>query len=255
MALGLTSLQLAGLTTNSVPGWVPSCRPPLSCATRTPTGSSAICSTSTGPPRPPRQTCPCLTGRQRTRTPKRSTRRTRQGCPSARPRRSPVPGPPVIHTPAPGPGTGNSRSRSSVLARTLPRLPATPPDSGPTLLAARDLVSPVPPERWDHSLFHDPEGRRVDARDCGAEASSTTSPACAAFFGLTPARGRGPRPPDQTADGGAAAARRTPRRLPRPARLGHGHLRRTLLRRLRPGHDVRPGRLWARATSPARPSR
>ncbi|MFJ9948567.1 SDR family NAD(P)-dependent oxidoreductase [Kitasatospora sp. NPDC091207] len=35
------------------------------------------------------------------------------------------------------------------------------------LLAGRDLVTPVPADRWDHGLHHDPEGLRPGGTDCG----------------------------------------------------------------------------------------
>ncbi|WP_149551205.1 SDR family NAD(P)-dependent oxidoreductase [Streptomyces marokkonensis] len=60
------------------------------------------------------------------------------------------------------------------------------------LLAGRDLVTAVPADRWDHGLYHDPHGAGPDATDCGHGGFlDDVTRFDAAFFGLTPAEAEG----------------------------------------------------------------
>ncbi|GHH93575.1 SDR family NAD(P)-dependent oxidoreductase [Streptomyces capillispiralis] len=60
------------------------------------------------------------------------------------------------------------------------------------LVAGRDLVTGVPADRWDHALYHDPDGTRPDATDCGHGGFlDDVTRFDAAFFGLTPAEAEG----------------------------------------------------------------
>ncbi|MEZ3181298.1 SDR family NAD(P)-dependent oxidoreductase [Streptomyces pimonensis] len=60
------------------------------------------------------------------------------------------------------------------------------------LLDGRDLVTAVPADRWDHGLYHDPRGGRPDATDCGHGGFlDDVTRFDAAFFGLTPAEAEG----------------------------------------------------------------
>ena len=63
------------------------------------------------------------------------------------------------------------------------------------LVAGRDLVTPVPGERWDHSQFHDAGGGRPGGTDCGHGGFlDDVARFDAAFFGVTPAEARGMDP-------------------------------------------------------------
>ncbi|MFI6692101.1 SDR family NAD(P)-dependent oxidoreductase [Streptomyces sp. NPDC050433] len=97
--------------------------------------------------------------------------------------------------PVPRPGAGMARGEQPIAVIGMAgRFPGSRDTAGfwADLLAGRDLVGPVPAERWDHSLFHDPEGRRVDATDCGHGGFlDDVTRFDAAFFGLTPAEAEG----------------------------------------------------------------
>lgn len=191
MALGLTSLQLAGLTTE-LGTWLGAELPATTLLRYPDTDrlvghlldqhgpAASAASDMSVPDGPPADEDPeTLDPTDPARMP--------VGPPAA------VAGPRSARDPHPGAGPGHGEQPIAVIGM-AGRFPGSRDTAGlwADLLAARDLVSPVPPERWDHSLFHDPEGRRVDATDCGHGGFlDDVTRFDAAFFGLTPAEAEG----------------------------------------------------------------
>ncbi|MEU2494311.1 SDR family NAD(P)-dependent oxidoreductase [Streptomyces sp. NPDC007883] len=109
---------------------------------------------------------------------------------------APAPEPP----PAPGAGHRTPADEPIAVIGMAGRFPASPGSHGTTglwadLLAGRDLITPVPADRWDHRLHHDPTGARPDGTDCGHGAFlDDVRRFDAAFFGVHRAQAEGMDP-------------------------------------------------------------